>query len=168
MTMNLSTKSKVYYKIGGGTASAQYRLTAFDDALLNAGCGNYNLVRVSSILPAHAEKSESIMLPEGSLLPVAYAVIYSEPIKDNESEKEISAAVAIGIPSAPDHVGVIMEYSGACKEDDSREHVISMVRHAMQSRQETDYRIECYSSSCVSKHNEYACAFAYIALFNSF
>ena len=167
MTMKLSTKSRVYYKIGGGTASAQYQLNAFDKALLNAGCGNYNLVRVSSILPAHAEKSDTIMLPEGSLLPVAYAEIISEPIKDNESEKEISAAVAIGIPSTPGHVGVIMEYSGACKEGISREHAIAMVKHAMQDRQETDYRIECYSSSCVSKYDEYACAFAYIALFNS-
>ena len=40
------------YTIVSGVGKGLTSLSAFDNALLNAGVGDYNLVKVSSILPA--------------------------------------------------------------------------------------------------------------------
>lgn len=100
------------YAISKGVGVADKRLPSFDKALLNAGVGNYNLVRLSSILPAHCHeiRIENIRnrIREGSLLPVAYATISS----DRPGEK-IASAIAVGFPKVDSHVGVIMEYSSA-------------------------------------------------------
>jgi len=38
------------FYLNAGLGHGDYSLTSFDDALLNAGVGNYNLLKVSSIL----------------------------------------------------------------------------------------------------------------------
>lgn len=94
------------YKISGGKGKSDSRLVSFDKALLDAGVGNYNLVRLSSILPARCVKTDDIDLTEGSLLPIAYATISSDVL-----DEKIASAVAIGFPDDESKVGVIMEYS---------------------------------------------------------
>ena len=161
--LNLNLQENAYYYIGAGTASGDSELNAFDRALLASGCGNYNLLRVSSILPAGAKIVDRIGIKEGSLLPVAYACLTTEP--KEYAGSVISAAVAVGIPDRTDAVGVIMEYSGACPEEAARDQVVSMVRTAMADRGIAEYEISVSSCSRVSSEMSYDCVFAYAALF---
>lgn len=159
----LQLRNSVRYLLGAGSASGETRLNAFDRALLASGCGNYNLLKVSSILPAGAVITGKIEIQEGSLLPVAYARQIAGPGEWTGSP--ISAAVAVGVPRATDTVGVIMEYSGVCVESDAREQVTSMIYTAMADRGISEYDTIVQSSSCISSAEDFDCAFAYVALF---
>jgi len=116
------------YTLGAGDAEGDSRLTAFDKALLKAGVGDMNLLKVSSILPPHARKVDKIDLPRGSLLPTAYASIVSE-----EPGERIAAAVAVGV-STDEGFGVIMEWSGRGDREMAGERVTNMVREALATR----------------------------------
>lgn len=94
------------YKIGKGVGKSVSRLASFDRALLKAGVGNYNLVRLSSILPAGCKKVDVVDLQEGSLLPTAYSTITS----DREGDVLVSS-IGIGFTEDDTKVGVIMEHS---------------------------------------------------------
>ena len=149
-----------YYMGSGKGRSKKSPLVAFDKALLDAGVGNYNLVRLSSILPARCEKTDKIDIPEGSLLPVAYATISSDVPGDI-----LCSGVAIGFPDDTDKVGVIMEYSeiGADKSK-----VLTtlqrMVREAFDARgwklKDISYAV---SSAVVKKDGEDTVTFACVA-----
>lgn len=93
-----------------GIGKSKNGLPSFDKALLDAGVGNYNLVRLSSILPARHEwvpiEEITSRIKEGSLLPTAYSTITSDILGDT-----IVSTIGVGIPADTNHVGVIMEYS---------------------------------------------------------
>lgn len=113
--------------LAAGAAEGGHKLTAFDRALLAAGIGNLNLVRVSSILPPSCVYAERLEIPAGSLVPTAYGSIVS----DVPGER-IAAAVAVGF-SARDF-GVIMEFAGRCTAGEAEEAVVAMVREAFAAR----------------------------------
>ncbi|MGK0290859.1 MAG: arginine decarboxylase, partial [bacterium] len=102
----IQTPSK--YCLVAGKSEGFTKLNAFDGALLNAGVGNTNLVKMSSILPPNCEEVESFILPYGALVPVAYAA--TESAQENHL---ISSAVAIAIPKDSTLPGVIMEFSSS-------------------------------------------------------
>lgn len=52
----------VNYILTSGIGHGDFKLTSFDDALISSGVFNYNLVKVSSILPAHATLKDRIEL----------------------------------------------------------------------------------------------------------
>lgn len=95
------------YCLVTGAAEGNTRLNAFDNALLEAGVGDTNLVRMSSICPPGAKevKRDEITLPGGALLPLAYAHIDSQT-----PQMWIASAVALGVPEDPSEPGVIMEF----------------------------------------------------------
>ncbi len=101
--MLISTPTK--YFMAHGCAEGPSALNAFDFALIDAGVGNANLVRVSSILPPGCEEMETQRLPQGALAPTAYASVTSET-----PGQVLTAAVAIAIPEDEAHCGLIMEY----------------------------------------------------------
>ena len=70
-------------------------LLSFDTALCSAGIGNYNIVRVSSILPSYAVQKENIEVTKGSVLYVAYAT------KTIFGVGRIASAISVGIPLNP-------------------------------------------------------------------
>ena len=150
-----------WYKISTGIGRAKYRITSFDHALIGAGVGNYNLVRLSSILPLKSEKSDEVRLPLGSLLPIAYAVQTGQ--KDSRT---ISAAVAIGYPKQFDeaHCGVIMEYEGECGKEEAKRIVENMVREGFILRSWDLDRIESASveADC-AYYDGYTTVFACVA-----
>ena len=117
------------YTLVSAAAEGEKELTAFDQALLKAGIGNVNLIRVSSILPPGSEFVKELALPPGSLLPIAYGSICS-----SEPGSLIAAAVAVGIGSSTDDFGVIMEYSGHCTQQEAEGEVREMVTQAFQYR----------------------------------
>lgn len=107
------------YCMTSGTSEGITGLNAFDGALVAAGIGNTNLVKMSSICPPHTREVSSVNLPQGALVPAAYAAITS-----GTPGKTISAGVAIAFPEDEDHAGLIMEFSA----EDTREHVEVQVR----------------------------------------
>ena len=148
-----------YYYIGSGTGTGTEKLNSFDNALIEAGAGNYNLVRVSSILPTKGKRKERIDVKEGEPLHVAYASITSNVIGSI-----VSAAVAVGIPKNSSKIGVIMEYEGECSKEEAEHKVISMVREAMECHHIELKDIEIAASECYISEEKYHTSIAVVAL----
>ena len=104
-------------------------LNAFDNALMKAGIGNTNLVRISSILPPAAREIPLPQLPYASLIPTAYAEETSDVVG-----QRISAAVGCGVPEDPELPGVIMEHHLSGDEASCRDAVLLRVKEAFAAR----------------------------------
>jgi arginine decarboxylase len=99
-------KTPTQYFLVSGASDGFTPLNAFDGALLQAGIGNTNIVKMSSIVPPHCQLISPIPLPPGALVPAAYAAITS-----NVPGEIIAAGVAIALPEDENQNGLIMEYS---------------------------------------------------------
>lgn len=115
------------FKLTSGASEGHSELTAFDGALLEAGIGNINLLKVSSILPPGAQFDPELTLPPGALVPTAYGTIVS-----TEPGTTISAAVAVGM--SENSFGVIMELVGKTTKAETEKKIESMVREAFAMR----------------------------------
>lgn len=115
------------FTLAAGAAEGETPLNAFDNALLAAGIGNLNLIRVSSILPAGARHMDYLDLPPGSLTPTAYGSIVSET-----PGERIAAAVAVAVSDGG--FGVIMEFSGRCSREEAEARVRQMAENALRGR----------------------------------
>ncbi|MEW5919496.1 MAG: arginine decarboxylase, pyruvoyl-dependent [Bacillota bacterium] len=113
--------------IVAATAEGRYGLTAFDAALLKAGIGDVNLVRLSSILPPGCREANCIEFPRGAFVPTAYGAYCSE-----QAGELIAAAIGIGF--APDGSGVIMEHAGTCSAAEAHRKVEQMLEEAFANR----------------------------------
>jgi len=122
-------KTPTKYFLVKGHSEGFTHLNAFDGALLDAGIGNTNLVKMSSICPPHAQEIAPIALPQGALIPVAYASIHSS----NPGEI-IAAGVAIALPEDEDHAGLIMEYATISSKEDAEKTAIQMAQEGMKIR----------------------------------
>ncbi|WP_022850091.1 pyruvoyl-dependent arginine decarboxylase [Limisalsivibrio acetivorans] len=112
-----------------GSSEGYTSLNAFDGALLDAGIGNTNLVKMSSIVPPKCKLIEPVKLPQGNLIPVAYAsIVVAEP------GITISAAVAAAYPEDEEMAGLIMEYSAPARKGKVEEHVRLMAEKGMEMR----------------------------------
>ena len=127
--MIIKTPTKFF--LVSGSSEGFSLLNAFDGALLASGVGDTNLVRMSSILPPGCEeiKPPPVPMPQGALVPTAYASLYSDV-----PGEVISAAVAIGIPKDVNRAGLIMEYSARAEERVVVEQVKKMVEKGMEVR----------------------------------
>lgn len=114
-----------------GAAEGHTRLNAFDNSLLEAGVGDTNLMRMSSILPPGAAQRDisDIELPKGGLVPLAYATIDS-----TTPGRFISSAIAVGIPEDEEEPGVIMEFEDHSKLENVERIVRQMVVDAFKYR----------------------------------
>lgn len=114
-----------------GASEGRTRLNAFDNSLLNAGVGDTNLMRMSSILPPGASQKDidDLDLPKGGLIPLAYATIDS-----TTPGRYISSAIAVGIPEDETEPGVIMEFEDHSKLDNVENIVRQMVVDAFEYR----------------------------------
>ncbi|GHU40024.1 pyruvoyl-dependent arginine decarboxylase [Spirochaetia bacterium] len=132
------------YTIVSGAGSSQYALVAFDNALRHAGIGDYNLVKVSSILPPNCEYRKKIDAEKGSIVFAAYS---SATI--NDVGKIFTTAVAVAIPQNITESGVIFEYSSECEntEDATRD----MCCEGMKNRDRIYSEIK---SSAITIHSE--------------
>ena len=108
----------------GGT-----KLNAFDNALLKAGIGNANLVKLSSVVPPDIEwLSEPPSFPLGSVI---FAVL--SHIESDAHGKKISAAVGVGLCGSTEG-GLIYEFSGECDGEEAMETVKKMVEEGFAVR----------------------------------
>jgi arginine decarboxylase len=95
------------YWVTSGRAEGGTELNAFDNALLAAGIGNLNLIRVSSVLPRGATRmfERPAEFPEGTLMPMVYSVAES-------ASKGAIIASCVGVGRSKDAYGVIFEHAG--------------------------------------------------------
>lgn len=124
----ITENQKKFFICSGRGFDEKHSLVAFDNALLNAGISNYNLLKVSSILPANCIQVQNIDLVEGAVLPTAYA-----RMDCNQPGRMVSTAVGVAIPTDPNSVGVIMEYSGYCSAEESKQQITDMLQKAMKN-----------------------------------
>ncbi|MEI6519482.1 MAG: arginine decarboxylase, pyruvoyl-dependent [bacterium] len=93
-----------------GHAEGITELNAFDNALLDAGIGNLNLIKLSSVVPANitllTERPSDI--EEGALAPMVYTVKMSDTPGD-----VVAAAVGIGLRK--NGHGMIFENTGGSR-----------------------------------------------------
>jgi arginine decarboxylase len=146
------------FSIVTGHGVGNTELDAFDAALLNAGIGNMNLVKVSSIIPPHCIFRPNFKFQEGQLVYIAYVDKISGTTGEN-----IAAAIGVARPKDLSLAGLIMEYcgSGTCK---SAEAVVKgMCISGMKRRSITEYDIQLYSTETEVGDN-YSCAFGGVVL----
>jgi arginine decarboxylase len=117
------------YFMVAGYAEGSSPLNAFDHALIKAGIGNTNLLRMSSILPPGAREIPPPSLPYGALVPTAYADETSDV-----AGARVAAAVACGVPADPALPGVIMEHHLQGAEELCRQEVVLRVEEAFAVR----------------------------------
>lgn len=137
------TRTPTHYWLCKGTSEGYMELNAFDGALLDAGVGNTNLVKMSSILPPGCIETEPLKLPLGGLVPVAYAAISC-----SVPGEVVSAGVAVAIPEDPSLNGLIMEYSAYGRADIVEGIVRKMAEKGMEQRGYAVKEIR----TCVAEH----------------
>jgi arginine decarboxylase len=96
--------------ITSGRSEGPTRLNAFDNALLNAGIGDVNLITVSSILPKDTEIVKLPHITEGKMVNCVLACAHSDHPGDL-----ITAAVAV---ATSDDFGCVVEHSGVNQDPD--------------------------------------------------
>ncbi|WP_297461070.1 arginine decarboxylase, pyruvoyl-dependent [Thermococcus sp.] len=155
--MSWTTPKKAF--IGAASAEGSTPLNAFDNALLKLGIGNVNLVRLSSVIPAHIEWMDEVHdVPIGMLLPTVYAHIESD-----EPGTTISAALGVGIRENNEG-GLIYEYSGHCTKKEAEEMVRKMVEEGFRQRgwKLAEFRV---ASASITVRDRPAAALAVVVMF---
>lgn len=114
--------------IVSGKDEGPTRLNAFDNALSDAGIGDVNLIKVSSMLSGNAEIIELEKLKPGSMI----NCVLSNVTSDNPGDTIIAVvAVAIG-----EELGCVVETTGINKEkQDIIDEAIFMVKYMMEKRE---------------------------------
>ena len=117
-------------------------LNAFDAALLDAGIGNTNLIKVSSIVPPGSREFpvSQLALPPGSLVPVAYASMESDI-----PGSIICAAIAAAWSEDSAQPGLIMEYNAHGHREDAEAVVRRMAQEGLKARDWPVHRIQSVS-----------------------
>jgi arginine decarboxylase len=147
---------KTYFLVSG-SSEGYTPLNAFDAALLNAGVGNTNLVKVSSIIPPYCKETQPVVFPPGTIVPTAYASISSDI-----PGEIISAAVAVALPKDDNQSGLIMEYSARGHREEIELIAKNMACEGMEIRQQETKDIN--SISVEYKVKKIGAAFAAVIL----
>lgn len=115
-----------------GSGQGRYPLTAFDHALLAAGIGDLNHLKVSSIVPGnctvHKDTLPTPPITPGTLVPT----VYSEA--RGERGQTISCCIACATCTDPTESGVIFEVSGLFSHETVVSIASDMVQIAMLKR----------------------------------
>jgi len=112
-----------------GNAEGSTPLNAFDNALLAAGIGNVNLVKVSSIFPPAAEVVSLPRIKPGAIVPSAYAAVTSEV-----PGEVVAAAVGWALPDDPAKNGIIMEFHDKATREEAERMIVQMLQEAFRTR----------------------------------
>lgn len=128
------------------------KLNAFDNALSDAGIGDVNLIKVSSMLVGNTEITDLGKLKAGSMV----NCVLSEITSDNPGD-EITAVVAVAIGN---ELGCVVETTGINKEKQELiDEAEFMVKYMMEKREveinelivkEATTTVECIASVVAS------------------
>ena len=109
LELNTWSAPNVFW-LASGSAEGATPINAFDNALLNAGVGNLNLVKVSSVVPTGAVMlDQPIPIGPGTLVPSVYATRNS-----NVPGERLCSVIGIGLSEASH--GMIFEHSSDSAE----------------------------------------------------
>jgi arginine decarboxylase len=123
-----------------GHAEGGTTINAFDNALLAAGIGNINLVKVSSIVPPDVAIIDLPKIKPGAIIPTAYAAMTSETPGET-----VAAAVGYAIPDDPAKNGVIMEFHGITTRAYAEEQIRLMLEEAFRVRGEEIHEMKIFA-----------------------
>jgi len=113
--------------ITSGKSEGPTRLNAFDNALLDAGIGDVNLIPVSSILPRDTEIVELPHIEEGKMVNCVLSCVHSDQPGDL-----LTAIVAV---ATSNEFGCVVEHSGVNQDPETlKEEAEAMVKYMMQVR----------------------------------
>jgi arginine decarboxylase len=125
------TKTVTMAAATAGHAEGGTTLNAFDNALLAAGIGNINLIKISSILPPEVPVIDLPKIKPGALIPTAYAAMTSKT-----PGQTVAAAVGYAVPDDPAKNGVIMEFHGVATKAEAERQIHLMLEEAFRTRGE--------------------------------
>jgi arginine decarboxylase len=113
--------------ITSGKAEGPSKLNAFDNALLAAGIGDVNLIKVSSIIPTGAEIVELPQFPAGKMVNTVLSYVSSSREGD-----QLCAVIAVAIS---DELGCVVEHGGINQDPEKvKGEALDMVNSMMQIR----------------------------------
>ncbi|MGN1363690.1 MAG: pyruvoyl-dependent arginine decarboxylase [Methanobrevibacter sp.] len=113
--------------IVSGKAEGPTRLNAFDNALSDAGIGDVNLIKVSSML---GKQTEIVELPK--LKPGAMVNCVLSNITSSNKGDTITACVAVAIG---DELGCVVETTNVnVSHEENRKEAVEMVKYMMRKR----------------------------------
>ncbi|HHV72091.1 MAG TPA: arginine decarboxylase, pyruvoyl-dependent [Clostridia bacterium] len=92
-----------------GVGRHREKLESFEAALRNAGIAQYNLVRVSSILPPNCEIIDP-ELGKTLLKPGEITFCVLSDLSSNEANRLLSASIGLAIPADPQAYGYLSEH----------------------------------------------------------
>ena len=121
-------------------------LNSLDKALLSAGVGNFNLIKVTSIVPAEAEVVENYQekFIDGMLMPAVYTYITS-----NIPNEKISSGIIVGIPKNKNQSGLIFEVSKSCSLAKNKEECMIMITEGFKNRNIDNFSIKFVGKEAV-------------------
>jgi len=140
-----------------GHAEGGTPLNAFDNALLAAGIGNINLIKVSSIVPPDVSIIELPKIKPGALVPTAYAAMTSVV-----PGQTVAAAVGYALPDDPAKPGVIMEFHDIASRGEAERAIRAMLEEAFQVRGEPIRELKVFAVEHTVERT--GCALAAVAL----
>ena len=124
---NIKTSDIMKIAIVCGKDEGPTKLNAFDNALSDAGIGDMNLIKVSSMLSGNAEICDLPKLKAGSMVNCVLSKITS----DNSGD-EIMAVIAVAIGN---ELGCVVETTGTNENIENLEKEAEfMVRYMMEKR----------------------------------
>lgn len=113
--------------ITSGKSEGPSKLNAFDNALLDAGIGDVNLIKVSSIIPADSKFVELPLLTPGAMTNCVLAHANS-----SKSGDLITAVIVVAIS---DDLGCVVEHSDVNKDpEEVKEYALFMAMEMMKVR----------------------------------
>lgn len=98
---------KIFFTCGVGRAKE--KLESFEHALRDAGIAQFNLVRVSSILPPNCQFAQKIQALK-ELKPGQIVFCVMAESNTNEPNRLIAASIGLAVPAQKDHYGYISEH----------------------------------------------------------
>ena len=140
-----------------GNAEGGTPLNAFDNALLAAGIGNINLVRISSILPPGVEVVPLPRIKPGAIVPTAFAAQTSEV-----PGEVVAAAVGWARPEDPTKNGVIMEFHDKATKEEAERMIVQMLEEAFRTRRQRIHDMKVFATEHRVEHT--GCALAAVTL----
>jgi len=113
--------------ITSGKAEGPTKLNAFDNALLDAGIGDVNLIKVSSIIPTGTEIVELPQFSAGKMVNTVLSYVSSSREGD-----QLCAVIAVAIS---DELGCVVEHGGINQDPEKvKGEALDMVNSMMQVR----------------------------------
>lgn len=131
--------------IVSGKDEGPTKLNAFDNALTDAGIGDVNLIKVSSMLAGNADVQKLPKLKAGAMV----NCVLSEITSDNPGD-EISAIIAVAIG---EELGCVVETTGINKPKDELINKAEMMVNYMMEKRGVEIKELIVESSTTTVEN---------------